>query len=73
MAADTATPIANGEQEVSVTVDVLYIVSDEPGTAAPPPAVIAPPANSSPPPEPPATPAAPVAPADPAPAQGAAQ
>lgn len=73
MAADTAIPIANGEQEVSVTVDVLYIVSDEPGTAAPPPAVTAPPANSSPPPEPPATPAAPVAPVDPAPAQGAAQ
>jgi hypothetical protein len=47
MAAETATPIANGEQEVSVSVDVLYIVSDQP---APPPPVAtpAPPAAPAP-------------------------
>jgi uncharacterized protein len=51
MAAETATPIASGEQEVSVSVDVLYIVSDEAGAAPPPPAAV-----TAPPTTPPAEP-----------------
>lgn len=62
MAAETATPIANGEQEVSVSVDVLYIVGDQP---APPPPVATPaPASEAAPAEAPAAQPAPAPAAD---------
>ena len=52
MAADTSTPVASGEQEVSVSVDVVYIVNDQGA-----PAAAAPPTPTTPTP-PPATPPA---------------
>lgn len=52
MAADTATPIASGEQEVAVSVDVVYVVNDQgaPTASAPPAPTTPAPAPAAPPP-----------------------